>query len=57
MAAITGTTIYAGFWRRFAAWFLDGLLVASTLVVKEVVPSWAPSASPPLPPPPPTYSG
>jgi uncharacterized RDD family membrane protein YckC len=28
MAAMTGTTTYAGFWRRFAAWFLDGLLLS-----------------------------
>jgi uncharacterized RDD family membrane protein YckC len=28
MATITGTTTYAGFWRRFAAWFLDGLLLS-----------------------------
>ena len=25
---MTGTTTYAGFWRRFAAWFLDGLLLS-----------------------------
>ena len=28
MAATLGTTIYAGFWRRFAAWFLDGLILS-----------------------------
>jgi uncharacterized RDD family membrane protein YckC len=28
MAAMTGTTTYAGFWRRVAAWFLDGLLLS-----------------------------
>ena len=28
MAAMMGTTTYAGFWRRFAAWFLDGLLLS-----------------------------
>ena len=27
MATMTGTT-YAGFWRRFAAWILDGLLLS-----------------------------
>ena len=28
MAAMIGTTTYAGFWRRFAAWILDGLLLS-----------------------------
>jgi uncharacterized RDD family membrane protein YckC len=28
MAAMTGTTTYAGFWRRVAAWILDGLLLS-----------------------------
>jgi uncharacterized RDD family membrane protein YckC len=28
MAAMTGTTTYAGFWRRFVAWLLDGLLLS-----------------------------
>ena len=28
MAATLGTTTYAGFWRRFAAWILDGLLLS-----------------------------
>jgi len=28
MAATLGTTTYAGFWRRFVAWFLDGLLLS-----------------------------
>lgn len=28
MTMMTGTTTYAGFWRRFAAWILDGLLLS-----------------------------
>jgi uncharacterized RDD family membrane protein YckC len=28
MATMTGTSTYAGFWRRFAAWILDGLLLS-----------------------------
>ena len=28
MTAMTGTTTYAGFWRRFVAWILDGLLLS-----------------------------
>jgi uncharacterized RDD family membrane protein YckC len=28
MAATLGTTTYAGFWRRFLAWILDGLLLS-----------------------------
>jgi uncharacterized RDD family membrane protein YckC len=28
MATMTGTTTYAGFWRRFVAWLLDGLLLS-----------------------------
>lgn len=28
MAATMTTTMYAGFWRRFAAWILDGLLLS-----------------------------
>ena len=28
MAATLGTTTYAGFWRRLAAWILDGLLLS-----------------------------
>lgn len=28
MAATMSTTMYAGFWRRFAAWILDGLLLS-----------------------------
>jgi len=28
MAAMIGSTTYAGFWRRFAAWILDGLLLS-----------------------------
>ena len=32
MAATLGTTIYAGFWRRFVAWILDGLLLSLVTV-------------------------
>ena len=32
MAATMNTTLYAGFWRRFAAWFLDGLLLSVVTV-------------------------
>ena len=32
MTVMTGTTTYAGFWRRFAAWFLDGLLLSLVAV-------------------------
>lgn len=32
MATVTGTTTYAGFWRRVAAFILDGLLVSVVTV-------------------------
>jgi uncharacterized RDD family membrane protein YckC len=32
MTVMTGTTMYAGFWRRFAAWILDGLLLSLVTV-------------------------
>ena len=32
MAATMSTTMYAGFWRRFAAWILDGLLLSLVTV-------------------------
>lgn len=32
MTVMTATTTYAGFWRRFAAWFLDGLILTAVTV-------------------------
>ena len=60
MAATLGTTTYAGFWRRFVAWFLDGLLLSLvTLPITLQFGATPPQKphEPPRPAPSPPWSG